>query len=900
MTTEGQTGEFPLGEHMSPTNDQGCVEDGTEDGGNNSTNDGTQNGNTQPSQTSGLSLLLEWANKQDHWIRKIVYNVVQTRSQLSDDQITEAYELLLREKQLVEGTPPDVKLLSSSQTSVSTSTAMKLNSLKHVENVNALTADQEIEFHPRLTVCFGENGSGKTGYVRILKQAASVRTAQPVLPNIHKTGHEGTPWARIKVAYGDEERTIDWHGESGLEPLTRLVVFDARAALVHINDDLTYSYTPADLSLFPLVTDGIERVQERLQTAKEEKEPSGNPADNHFSRESKLYEKVKNLGGSNGFSEIRSLAEVSDEEEANLPTLREKVAALSSGTVRQQINAANQESNVLSKVLLIGRALLDFDTVAYSEAIAALSTARANHDQATREALAGEAIPGILSKPWQEFVEAAEAYIKEVGLDPYPESDASCIYCRQPLGDAAIGLIQKYRDYCNAALRQEVEQANANLRNLSTSVSNLLLDENERDVDRILEAVADPDSPPPTLTAAREVIRQARLFQQVLATEGDCPPMPESMQHMVGAVRAGAEAAKITSDDLSKQGGERERVLEEEQARLSELEERLTLRGMLPVMRNYVEAMKWVDRCSSYLQRFPAIKRGLTDTSKRASTEVINSRFEKLFQEECQSLHAPKVKLDFPGREGQARRRKILTSEHDLSEILSEGEQKVIALADFLSEAALNPDGSPIVLDDPVTSLDHKRLQHVVDRLVELSITRQIIVFTHDIWFAAELLARFERTPKECAFYDVTAVGERIGLALRGSHPRTDTFSDRGRQINARIEQANNETGENLRALIEKGYEELRGACEVVVEKDLLKGVTERYRPNVRMTVLDQIRGDRLPDAVQKIVPIFDKSCRIIASHSQPLVTLGIRPTLLELKEDWQALQDARKEYLQN
>ena len=42
------------------------------------------------------------------------------------------------------------------------------------------------------------------------------------------------------------------------------------------------------------------------------------------------------------------------------------------------------------------------------------------------------------------------------------------------------------------------------------------------------------------------------------------------------------------------------------------------------------------------------------------------------------------------------------------------------------------------------------------------------------------------------------------------------------------------------------------GACEIVVEKDLLKGVTERYRPNIRMTVLRQISADRLPDAIQK------------------------------------------------
>ena len=98
---------------------------------------------------------------------------------------------------------------------------------------------------------------------------------------------------------------------------------------------------------------------------------------------------------------------------------------------------------------------------------------------------------------------------------------------------------------------------------------------------------------------------------------------------------------------------------------------------------------------------------------------------------------------------------------------------------------------------------------------------------------------------------------------------------------------------------MEKGYEQLRGACEIVVEKDLLQGVTERYRPNVRMTVLDQIRPDHLPDAIQNILPIFEKCCRIISSHSQPLVTRGVRPTLDELKDDWETLLCARQKYLQ-
>jgi wobble nucleotide-excising tRNase len=40
--------------------------------------------------------------------------------------------------------------------------------------------------------------------------------------------------------------------------------------------------------------------------------------------------------------------------------------------------------------------------------------------------------------------------------------------------------------------------------------------------------------------------------------------------------------------------------------------------------------------------------------------------------------------------------------------VLSEGE-KVIALADFLAEASLKP-AAPVIFDDPINSLDYKRL----------------------------------------------------------------------------------------------------------------------------------------------------------------------------------------------
>ena len=180
-----------------------------------------------------------------------------------------------------------------------------------------------------------------------------------------------------------------------------MVVFDALAALVHVNEDLTYSYTPADLSLFPLVTDCIEKVQTKLQNAKEERKRHDNPTDDPFLQQSKLYPKIKDLVDSANVYELEAMAQVSTEEEASLPSVRENVATLRSGAVRQQITAMRQERDVLTRTLSIAKIVAGFDQNSYQNAVGTLRSARANHEQATRDALAGENIPGILGDTWQ-------------------------------------------------------------------------------------------------------------------------------------------------------------------------------------------------------------------------------------------------------------------------------------------------------------------------------------------------------------------------------------------------------------------------------------------------------------------------------------------------------------------
>ena len=73
-----------------------------------------------------------------------------------------------------------------------------------------------------------------------------------------------------------------------------------------------------------------------------------------------------------------------------------------------------------------------------------------------------------------------------------------------------------------------------------------------------------------------------------------------------------------------------------------------------------------------------------------------------------------------------------------LEDILSEGEQRAIAIGSFLARALAGHSGE-IVFDDPVSSLDHQRKGTIAKRLAEEAKSRQVIVFTHDIVFLSML-----------------------------------------------------------------------------------------------------------------------------------------------------------------
>jgi wobble nucleotide-excising tRNase len=77
---------------------------------------------------------------------------------------------------------------------------------------------------------------------------------------------------------------------------------------------------------------------------------------------------------------------------------------------------------------------------------------------------------------------------------------------------------------------------------------------------------------------------------------------------------------------------------------------------------------------------------------------------------------------------------------HKAGDILSEGEHRIVTLAAFLATVTAKPDKAPFVFDDPISSLDQEYEEKTIDRLIELSADRQVIVLTHRLSFVGILV----------------------------------------------------------------------------------------------------------------------------------------------------------------
>jgi hypothetical protein len=85
---------------------------------------------------------------------------------------------------------------------------VKLTSVFHDRGVNALAEGQTLRFGPSMTVVYGDNGAGKTGCIRILKNACRARGRERILGNVTSGAAPPAPVVTIRFQVGERTRRM--------------------------------------------------------------------------------------------------------------------------------------------------------------------------------------------------------------------------------------------------------------------------------------------------------------------------------------------------------------------------------------------------------------------------------------------------------------------------------------------------------------------------------------------------------------------------------------------------------------------------------------------------------------------------------------------------------------------
>lgn len=153
-------------------------------------------------ETNILAEIVRWAEALPTWQQDALRRIAKN-SEVTDDDVNELVRFCKWNNDIADGAEPEILPITAEHVprgSHSTQ-VVTLRSLGGVEHVNALDSQQQLDFADSgLTVIFGYNGSGKSGYGRILRRACRSRSNGPaILPNVLAESLAGPASTRLHM-----------------------------------------------------------------------------------------------------------------------------------------------------------------------------------------------------------------------------------------------------------------------------------------------------------------------------------------------------------------------------------------------------------------------------------------------------------------------------------------------------------------------------------------------------------------------------------------------------------------------------------------------------------------------------------------------------------------------------
>lgn len=695
--------------------------------------------NDLSNEAAALADILKWSADLPTWQRDAIRRLC-SQPKLESADITALVSIC---KGTDQGNPLNAGHIRDPAASHAVVSLVALHGLSHV---NALAPGERLSFGKTgLTVIYGDNGAGKSGYARVLKQLCRARSPKgdAILPNIYAAS-SGTPAASVDFFIGAQKRSASWvQGSAPDAMLSAVSVFDSRTASVHVENTNDLAYTPLPLRILSGLAQACQDVKAKLAAEKkalQEQTPAvlSNPECKPDTAAGKL---INGLSGKTKPEAIEKLAGLSAEEETRLQTLAADLSSDPARTVRQLQGQEGRIKAIIDQLNRLATVATDGCWTSLNEAHAHLTNARSAAAAASANLFANEPLPDIGSDVWKVLWEAARDYSRASAypdrLFPVTDSAAHCVLCQQPLTEEASRRLSSFEAFVqDESKRREQEAAGAYIEKRQKASSQILP---MKDLAAIVALIRDGIGKEDLATTLRrDVLQLAWRLRAILRTHhlAVMPDLPPTAAPPITSLRA------VLDDIGTRVTGLQAEASSPQRAALIADRDGLADRKWLGVVK--ADALAQIER----LKEIESIEKASKDTATNKITTqsahiaqaLVTNRLRGRFAIEVDKLGVAGLAIELQQAKTTAgvpffQVRLINKPNEPVGKVLSEGEHRCVALAAFLAELSTIDAQSAIVFDDPVSSLDHLHRDKVATRLAEAGQTRQVIVFTHDMAF---------------------------------------------------------------------------------------------------------------------------------------------------------------------
>ena len=866
-----------------------------------------------------LDSIIEWASRQPDWqqdaLRRVALSTVLAAADTS---------AILANLKRAKGLPPEEKLISQPlkkghlQPDARKAPLARLCSIDDVKNANRLAPDQTLKFAlDGITLIYGHNGSGKSGYCRILKKFCRAIVKDTIYPNVFAPGNPPPAEARIryKVEGATNVSETTWlDGADGPGDIAHLSVFDSHNARLYVDARNRIDYLPYEIELLTRFGQLLAKLQEDLSAeirVVDHRLNVGLPTG--YTPGTPITALVNRLTSKRPLGELPTIEEINlhgtwtDKNAKDLATLQNFIGNDPKALADRCRRAQNIASNLIEELTRVQDTLSQAKAKELEQAV---SHARATAEAASLAATTlfkAEPLPHIGSGPWQLMFQHAKEYSKLAYPDIEPPATREgdlCVLCQQPLAEEAAERLRRFENYVAGEARKDAEKA-AEIRDEQSAAIKALQVRSSVDVKSLLGEFTDISNARAETSAAVEKFVQAARERQkkLLATveSGDSSGIAELDGSVIEKLRAEKKVLvdeAVAFDGAAGDDADREKRKKKlasliDQKHLSENLETIRAR------RNDLELWARLEECFG-AAKTNAVSHQVSALRKELVTEDLNNRIRAEI-DVLDLAHIPLL-INDTSRKGESGFAVTLHAQRKIAsrDVLSEGEQRALGLACFLADVKGQPVKHGIIVDDPVSSLDHVRIRRVADRLVdEAAAGRQVIVFTHNLLFFSEVmsLAAANAPNPVPVLTNVVRKAADLGFGVieEDDEPwEAKTTNKRiillRKKIKA-IEAIVDKDGDAYRQGVEGFFTNLRETWERLVEEVLLSKVVERYGSDVKT---QSLKGVVVNDEDYKTIFWAMKRVSERSGHDMAAAKNIPVPKIEDLKEEVAELDNYR------